>query len=401
MRICIINSFYYPCIIGGAEISVQKLAEGLVLQGNEVHIICTGESEEAVINNVNVHRIKEKNVYQIIDVLSNKIEIKGIIKKMIYYRLEFYNIFNKSILFNTLKTINPDVVHVNNIYGISNVIWGVIEKLKIPYIFTARDYSLLCGIDNTEGNLKVKTKSEIVKKLTNNINIITAPSLCTLNIFKKFNYFKNSKFITVYNAIDFNITIIKEVLNKKKAELLKDKKKIKFVYLGRLESNKGIEILLNSFSEITNDNLELLIAGDGSLKNLVIEFQNKGKRIRYLGFLSESQVNNLLGNSDVLIIPSIWEEPFGRVVLDAYKNCMPVIGSDIGGIPEIVKNDFSGKLIEPGNKNNLIETINYFSKPENILKMIDNCVIQLNEFSIEKQIQRFLDIYKDIIKKHN
>ena len=68
-----------------------------------------------------------------------------------------------------------------------------------------------------------------------------------------------------------------------------------------------------------------------------MEETKKDNRIEFVGFLNEQQVSQLLQSADVLLCPSLWEEPFGRVVLDAYKNAMPVICSNMGALPELVE----------------------------------------------------------------
>ncbi|MEI2463274.1 glycosyltransferase, partial [Niallia taxi] len=93
MNILLVNTFYYPTIVGGAEISVQKLAEGLVKNGHKVSVLCTDRTNNyEVINGVNVYRIKVKNLYSPSDS-----QQQNMIKKTIYRFVDFYNIFNYTI----------------------------------------------------------------------------------------------------------------------------------------------------------------------------------------------------------------------------------------------------------------------------------------------------------------
>ncbi|OMH21625.1 hypothetical protein AC231_14400 [Clostridium pasteurianum] len=153
-------------------------------------------------------------------------------------------------------------------------------------------------------------------------------------------------------------------------------------------------MLLKAFSEVRNKEIELIIAGKGPLEQMVNEYCNMDKRIHYKGFLREEKINAILRESHVLVAPSVWNEPFGRVVIDAYKNCMPVIAGNYGGLKEIVKNDFTGKLIEPNNKNEFIKTIEYFTNRSIIKQMLKNCMDELAEYSIQKQVEHFENIYK-------
>lgn len=392
MRICIVNTFYYPDIIGGAELSVLKLAEQLYKNGNQVDILCTSDkTKNEVINGVNIHRIKINNIYNPIEI-SNNYEKLNKLKIKLYQLIDKYNIFNYRLFYKELKKIKPDVIHINNIYGISSVIWSVAHKLRIPMVQTLRDYSLM----SLENNNKKIIKKFIYSFASKNIDLVTAPSQYTLNQFTQNGYFGNARKSVVYNAIDFSNTSIKEILEIKKKNLI-SKEKIKFVFLGRLEKEKGIEFLINTFNEIQEENIELIIAGKGIYEEEIKSISKNNKRINYIGFINEEQIDILLKESDVLIIPSLWPEPFGRVIIEAYKYSMPVIGTISGGIPEIIRNNVTGKLITPNNKEELKEAIKYFLNKENILNFMDNCSKEISNYDIKKQSEEFKKLYDLVI----
>lgn len=394
MNICIVNSFYYPDIIGGAEISVKKLAEEIVNQGEKVSILCTGNNDlHEYINNVEVYRIKENNIYSAINLLTtNDKKFNKYLLKM-YFLIDVYNVFNYFKIKRTLKIISPDVIHINNLYGLSLIIIKVAKELKIPIVMTVRDYSLL--YEDTENKIS-KYKRKIALYITNKSDIVTAPSQYTLDYFTDRGYFTLCKNKVIYNAIDLNINKIKKIHSKKKSKILQ-KEKVKFVYLGRLEKNKGIGILLESFSKVKNSNIELYIAGNGTEKELVLDYCESDTRIRYLGFLDEEGLDYLLDSADVLIIPSIWPEPFGRVVLDAYKYCIPVIGTNVGGIPEIVDYN-TGILVKPNSEDDLIKGILYFSNKKNILKKMNCLENKIKQFNVVEQAKQFIEVYKEILR---
>lgn len=395
MRVLIVNTYYFPNIIGGAEISVKKLAEGLVDKGIEVHVICTGtENLIEEINGVKVHRTKLSNIYQPIE-LRNKSNVK----KLIGRANDIYNILNKRKLKEVISRISPDIIHVNNIYGISPVIWDVAKEMNIKVVHTIRDYYLMCPRISmmkdektcSEKNIVCKYFSDINKKASHKVDFVTAPSQFTLDIFLKDGFFNVTKSKKVFNAIDFEEKLVEEIYNFKSR---RNEENIKFVFMGTLSESKGIKLLLEAFSEIKKDNIQLLIAGKGPLETMVNEYCKKDKRIIYKGFMKEEEINNMLKKSDILIAPSIWNEPFGRVVIDGYKNVMPVIAGSYGGLKEIVKDGLTGKLIEPRNKQEFIESIEYFCDTENIKKMLNNCSSELKNYSIECQVEEFINIYK-------
>lgn len=398
MKILFINTFYYPDIGGGAEVSLKKLADNLVKKGNEVHVLCLGESDtNEIIDGVIIHRRKFRNIYNLL----NK-NNKNIVQKLIYKILDFYNIFNKKIIFDIVTNIDPDIIHINNIYGISSIIWSVLKNYNIPVIHTLRDYYMICPKVNllnrnnyicNKPKIVCKIYSQINKKLMRRNDFITAPSNFTLDLFKTYGF--ENKGIHINNAIDFDINSCNNILNHRKNKI---DSTIKYVYMGGIEKHKGIEWMLKSFSEVEDKNITLDVIGKGKEVDLVKKYCKIDNRIRYVGYLNEDKLNEFLFKCDVVIVPSIWNEPFGRVVIDGYKNIMPVIGSNIGGITEIIKNKKNGILVKPNSKEELKNAILYYSDRENIKKQLDMCYDSLKNFSIDIQTREFLELYKKQIE---
>jgi glycosyltransferase involved in cell wall biosynthesis len=402
LKILLVNSYYYPQIIGGAEISTQKLAEGLVRYGHEVMVLCTGENEQSIINGVLVKRFRVRSVCQPLDK-------KNYITKVINKILEIFNPFNVPVFKTAIDEFKPDIIHVNNIYGISGSIWRTARKMKIPILQTLRDYFLMCprstmlnkkNVICDKCNLSCRVYRDLFRRLSFSVGYVTAPSQFTLDLFVANGYFQNTKMKRIFNAIDYD---------KKHSELVAENKKealqwggtIKFVLLGRLEIYKGVIQTIEAFMNVKDDNVELNIIGEGSLIEYVKDAVNADKRIKYHGFLKEDRVNDILAKSSVMIIPSIWYEPFGRTIIDAYKFGMPVIGTKMGGIPEIIEHLKTGYLIEPKSKEQIMEAILFFKEKANISTMVDNCVTKLNEFKIEKQIEQFDRLYQEVISNNN
>lgn len=398
MKVCIVNSYYYPDIIGGAEISIQTLAENLIKKGIKVTIICLGKIEEKEkINGVDVYRIIPNNLY---NPLGSKNNSK--IKKMGYRILDIYNALNYKKLRQRLKEINPDIVHVNNIFGISPVIWRVCKDNNIKCIHTIRDCYLMCpkiNLINSRKQLCInksilcKTYSKLNQNLSREVDYVTAPSKFILDLFYKNKFFKNVEGEYIYNSIDVSNNT--QLYLNEKQERISDK--INIIFLGALDTHKGLEVLLEAFSKTENDNLNLHIAGKGRLEFLVRENMKKDSRIKYHGFVEKEDKENLLRLGDILIIPSICYEAFGRVVIDAYKYSMPVIGTKIGGITEIIQNEKTGLLIEPNNVEDIKNSLIYFSDRGNIKKMQINCIETLEKFLVDKQIDSFIRVYKKVL----
>ncbi len=113
-------------------------------------------------------------------------------------------------------------------------------------------------------------------------------------------------------------------------------------YLGRLDSPKGVHVLINSAKQLSD--YDFFIAGRGVLENALKEISKNCKNIHFLGSVKEPL--EFISKMDTIVVPSI-REPLGNTVIEAGYCKKPVIASNIDGIPEIITDQFSGILIDP------------------------------------------------------
>lgn len=190
-------------------------------------------------------------------------------------------------------------------------------------------------------------------------------------------------------------------------------------YVGRLDTEKGLETLIKAFALLTQiePNVRLLIAGKSImsinleaqegiaigkdyqhvLEQLAIDLGVK-EQIRFLGHIANP--TTLYQASDVTVVPSLWAEPFGRVVIEAMACGTPVVGSKTGGIPEILTGEFQHHLVAPGHQQDLAQTLHRVlnwrtSDPELGQRCREHV---LNQFSLEKMVD---GIEKVLIKVMN
>jgi len=107
-----------------------------------------------------------------------------------------------------------------------------------------------------------------------------------------------------------------------------------FGYLGQVSGHKGVGTLLRAFQALPETPpASLMIAGKGPLAD---EALAAGPRVRYLGWIDEQQREQFFADIDCLVVPSEWKDPAPLVVNEAVARGVPVIGAEIGGIPELV-----------------------------------------------------------------
>jgi len=393
MKILLVNTFYTPDVYGGAEISIQKLAEELVKQNIDVTVLATSNiAKMEQLNGVKIIKIKTNNIYDTLRVKS-----KRGLTKILYKFIDLYNIFNYRKLSKIIKDNNPDVIHTNNMYGISPIIWFIAKKKKIRIVHTVRDYNLLCPFVHClceNSGCKYINLCKLYKRFESNNCAMVDKSIfisnTVKNIFNRYNYFNTSKQEVIYNAIDFDMDKLEKIIDKK---LYEDKKEVNFVYIGTLDYHKGVDFLIDTFNELNLSNLKLHIAGKGILDNYVRQISSLNKNIVFHGFINQENIDSFLVKQDILVAPSRWIEPFGRVVIDAYKNGLPVIASNKGGFKETVINDVTGLLYTNDKKNELKEAINKLSKLEIKKKYIRNIKNEIIKYDLENHAKEYIRAY--------
>jgi glycosyltransferase involved in cell wall biosynthesis len=119
-----------------------------------------------------------------------------------------------------------------------------------------------------------------------------------------------------------------------------------FLFLGRLIEEKGIRFLVDLWSTPSLRNHRLVVAGEGRLFEELS--RREGPKIRWTGFVGGEVKQELIAGCRAMLFPSLWSEPFGTVVYEAYEQSRPVLASSAGGMKEIVFDRKTGRVLPPG-----------------------------------------------------
>lgn len=211
-----------------------------------------------------------------------------------------------------------------------------------------------------------KTK-EALKGFISKLNMIVANSNATRKSLIENGLEERS--CVINNFIDLDKYEASKSIRDKLCEEFRVDKKFKIVgYLGALHPIKGIENLLNAFSDLLAERPQthLFIVGyekeEGYRKELerIVQDLNIGSYVTFLG--KRSDVGELIKSFDVLVVPSL-DEPFGYVLIEAGACEVPVVASNVGGIPEVVLHEETGLLFEKENEEELLACL---------VKVLDN-----------------------------
>ena len=168
------------------------------------------------------------------------------------------------------------------------------------------------------------------------------------------------------------------------------------VFVGRLSPEKGISSMLESWKQDTALP-PLKIVGDGPLAAEVERSVAQDSRIEWLGYRSLTEVHRIVGEARALLMPSVWYETFGRTTTEAFASGTPVIASNLGAMQELVVENQTGLLFEPGNPISLRDRIHQFlGMTEDQHKQLrHNARSQFEQrFTSEQNLTRILEIYQ-------
>ena len=292
-----------------------------------------------------------------------------------------------------IDQIHPDVIHTQNLLSISYWVWNYASQKGIRVVHTLRDYWLLDPktVLNQSNKYMDAIHQSIFRRVSNqNSIIVTSPSEATLRIFDQYGYFKKSQRHGIVNCVDVDDNELNENIS---AAQQKSGNRINFIFVGTLGMHKGIDVLLNTFSRVNNPDISLTICGSGKLEEYVKECCKKDQRIHYFGQLKKDALAEQYKNADAIIVPSVWEEPFGRIVIEGAKYGLPCIGSNRGGVPEIIKTLQDGIIFDPGKPAELEEAIRTFSNRDKLKSYLPSIKENLHKYSSAEQTEAFLKIY--------
>ncbi len=407
MKIMMIVGGYPPLDCGGTEVFTQTLAEGLYHYGkHQVVVVCMGQKDSvSKVGNIKVYRRKIFNIR----FFPNFYPVKFINKL-----LHMYNPFHKKIFRELFQRERPDIIHIQMLRMFSPSVIQEAVKMKIPMVQTLHELYSLWNFNpfvrkgthellNSKPGWFVNCIREFQRKILSQIDSVTAPSSYALQAYEKEGYYRFSRKEVIPNAFSYNLKAVKALYVRKKTKLI-SQKKIKFLFVGRFVPEKGIDLLLDVFSNIKNKNIELFFMGTGPEEEKINKMLALDSRIHNVGFLNGDEKLHVFQECDVLILPStstsIFSETFGLVLLEAYMSGMPCIASASGGIPEVVENQKTGYLTRTGSFLELREAILYFSNPKNVLNSLPYCFKKIEKYNFSEMVSKFISVYEYTIKNY-
>tara|TARA_B100001059_G_C17825613_1_gene581178 strand:+ start:389 stop:1483 length:1095 start_codon:yes stop_codon:yes gene_type:complete len=293
---------------------------------------------------------------------------------------------NKFLAYEMLKIINkdPDKKQLIEIHNRPYLIEQITKRNKFPVtLFFHNDPQTM------NGSKSVKDREKILEKCV--------AIFCVSEFIKK-------KFLQGINSSTNKIHVLYNGVERKLLRFPIKNKEVLFV--GRLVPEKGVHFYVKALKLIAENHPEWRFGLIGSFRlgdnentslyaNTVIKkFKSIGSQAKFYGYQDNRFVQEKMKSASIIVIPSIWEEPFGLVAAEAMSNGICIIASRVGGIPEIVQSN--GILINNINNKKLSEKLDHLIENETLRKDYQNKAWKNFRLSCEISSKR-LDYFRKII----
>ncbi len=372
MKVLLVNKFLYPK--GGSETYVFKLGETLKQHGNEVEYFGL-ENEKNIVGN-------SANAY-VGDMDLNA----GVLQNILAPFKIIYSSEARQKISKVLKNFNPDVVHLNNIqFYLTPSIILEIEKYRktagkdVRIVYTAHDYQLVCpshGMFDTDINVCEKCLSgnytHCIKTrcMKNSLpkSVLAAADAYLWKLSSAYSYvdkiicpsaFLKSKLDTQARFKNKTVTLHNFIEQSEKNDYRNKGYVLEF---GHLSRDKGTLTLLSVAKRMPD--VKFVFAGYGA----AVEEIEKVENAEYVGFKKGDELKQLIAEAAVSVCPSEMYENCPYSVMESQLLGTPVIGANIGGIPELITLGKTGELFEAGNSEELyrklksvLENISHYTK---------------------------------------
>ena len=363
MKVAIVNSAFHPRIVGGIESYlshvVPKLAQHVTI------VVITGplnvESQakrDGLLKHLELHELDLGNRYPIWDWRSHSAPARAI-----WQMLDARDTSVERQLMTCLKEEDPDVVHTNNLRGLSLSALRIPAELGIPHVHTLHDFLLLSpssnlrfvGLNISPDWFPNRIYQTGTRPLTQRIGSVVAPSKYILDEHSRRRFFVDSrKFVLRMPRI--SVVTNQQAQTPIEGHAVSTDPRPWFLFVGILEQSKGVEILLHAIRKMPHARATFHFAGAGRLTQLLSKSALADHRIKFHGEVPNAQLPWLYTHCDALIFPSVGPENAPMVLYEALSFGLPVIASKVGGVPELITQG-KGELIRPGSVQDLARAI--------------------------------------------
>lgn len=406
MKICIVEERYPPRSSGGASNYAKRSADALSEKGHKVVVLTTKpykglpslRSSVRMDGDVKVVEFVPLNIYD-----GYKAGQVPVFLKPVFYAVNLWNPHHYFFFRRLLETEKPNVVHIHSIDGLSLSLFDSINSLGIPSVITLHAYALLCPKINL-----IRTNREIcraphifcsihraLKRMIadSKPTMAIAPSQFVLDIFSDEGFF--------HNCAKERLPLFLDISARRTGagQPRKSDKEFNILFVGRLAFHKGVQVLIEAFKKLPYDHIRLHIVGWGDYEAHLKKIAEDDDRIEFHIKIPERELWLRYEMSDVTIVPSIWFENSPYVIYESFSKGIPVVGSRIGGIPELIEEGHNGFLFDPGNVEELTAILNGLVNDGSRMRQLkEGAKDSASKYDISAHVDRLEGVYERAMK---
>ncbi|MDD5435748.1 MAG: glycosyltransferase [Nitrospira sp.] len=194
--------------------------------------------------------------------------------------------------------------------------------------------------------VKAQKRLSYIRNVCKDVDLFIAPSPFLRSMFIKFGIPEEK---IIYSDYGMNVGYYKDIHKQSSA-------KIRFTFIGSPVVHKGVHVLVDAFNGINDDNAELNIFGDLSMQpeySYPLKETSKNPNVHFMGRFENTKIADVLSNTDILVVPSIWYENSPLTIHEAFIAGIPVVTSNLGGMADLVQDGVNGLLFKVGDASDL------------------------------------------------
>jgi len=450
MKIILVANGYPPTAFGGVEVYVYQLANYLVSHGHFVTVFCRESSLETPDHEIIEDTLEGVRVIRVVNDFKNT--------------SSFEDTFRDNQIEEAFTTLirkeAPDVVHFNHLIALSSHLPILAGRSGIPSVGSLHDYWPFCFqvrlvdwkkrqcqgplnggncyrcIQGGDGNLYTRflrsvkdalpyswrqfIRKRILKRSSSSYltdlsrelieqryqmfkrSLLTARRIITPSQFVRQQYVRNGYPGERIEVLKLGVEHpVPGAIQPPLKRDINSEKVLRFVFIGTLIPDKGIDVLIRAFRQLEKDHIRLRIYGRDDIapveyRNLLRRLSAGDERIEFLGPFDQAARASVYSNADVVVIPSRAPETFSIVAHEALAFGVPVIATDIGALPEVILPRVNGYLVTPGDTESLHVVLEILSNNPGLLTGLE-IPGPVRIYSIYEHGEEIEKIYRDAV----
>ena len=408
MRVLFIVNTFPPAYTGGAEVANYHTCRALQRQGIDCSILLLNNRVSQFtddwyrLDGIPVHRVTHRMPRTALSDL---------------FDLRIYRATRRE-----LNRLRPDLVHVHNVSGATLAPYLACRRAGVPTINTLHDLWLLCPnnmLYRSDGSFcdpranpsdcgrcfqrydfwaNIPFRRRVFAALTSNVRFFVSPSQAVIDRHVEAGY-AASRFRLVRLGLEESTP---RAPTRGGAEAsLRPVGQRSILFAGGGTEIKGARVVLQALPTLLQrlPDLRLIVAGGGE-NAILAEMQRYAPAVESLGTVWFDDMQILYRQADLTIVASTWHENSPLVIYESYAAGTPVVASNVGGIPELVRHGETGYLFATGNPSALADAISgHFSRPaQERRRMRQRCVQELRtRLTLQKHVQGLLQVYREAL----